>query len=109
MTLSIRFLDNYTGFVVKRVVVSESIIGEAEKTEAAKRNLKHVPAKLAKFDGCDEDEATAFLVASTTVFYAFCNSMEDNVGSKYEERTYKFPQGMKAKPNMINKKQIECD
>jgi hypothetical protein len=73
------------------------MIGEVERVSFLQAKLNKQPSKLMTGDKCSEDEALAVVSAAASAFVVFSNNMLENTSTRFSERTYTFPDGLKAR------------
>ena len=91
-------LDNLSGFKIRQCVVPDCMVGEQERIAYLNLKMKKQPKKLKEFDKCAKAEAQNVVATAVEAFVAFSNDMRDNSTSRFTERTYSFPDGLKARP-----------
>jgi hypothetical protein len=74
------------------------MVGEQERIAYLNLKMKKQPKKLKEFDKCAKAEAQNVVATAVEAFVAFSNDMRDNSTSRFTERTYSFPDGLKARP-----------
>ena len=101
MTLTVTLLPNFDGFKVRQMTVPDSIIGQEERWRFIKTKTKKQTDKVIDLDGCSFEEAEQIISSTASDFAVFCADMEHNTSSRFSERTYKFPDGLKARINFF--------
>lgn len=101
-TLSVTFLSDFSGFKVRMCKVSEAFIGEDEKITFLKEKQKRQSKKLLTLgDNCTKEEAQGLISCTVSSFLVFATAMEENTSTRFSERTFLFPNGEKARPNLL--------
>lgn len=101
MHVSVTFLPDKSGFKLRKSEVSDSFVGDDEKFQVITNKMEKQPRKLMELDQCSEDDANNIIAGCAQSFIVFCHSMEENTSSRFSERTYYFPAGVKARGNLM--------
>ena len=101
MKVTVTLLDDCKGFKVRQNIVHDSLVGEHEKVKFIEKKVKKQGKKLMDCDNCNKDKADGLIASTAMAFVVFCNSMQENTSTRFSERTYKFPDGVKARTNFF--------
>jgi hypothetical protein len=99
--VTVTLLDNFKGFKLRQNVVPNSLIGDDERKSFILKKIDKQSKKLVQHDKCTIQDARNVIGASASSFAVFCNQMDENTSTRFAERTYKFPDGLKARPNFF--------
>ena len=99
--VTVTLLENCKGFKLRQSIIPESLVGGDERMAFFRSKQKKQPKRLAAFDNCSDDEAQGIIASCSSSFAVFCNHMEENTSTRFSERTFKFPDGIKARTNLF--------
>jgi hypothetical protein len=99
--VSVTLLEDLSGFKLRQSVVPDSFTGKDEQTIYLNDKLLRQPEKMMQVDSCTEDEAENVISACISSYLVWLNKMKKKNLSRFLERTYYFPDGEKARPNLF--------